>query len=106
MGKVIRPVCKNCGHAAYHCPASGCNHFDTESCLWCECGEFELGTEAVFAAPALRIPYAVGLALIVSMLTHKSKKPDDEPELPTILATALVVPPIFLGCGWIVKLFV
>lgn len=60
----------------------------------------------VFAAPALRIPYAVGLALIVSMLTHKSKKPDDEPELPTILATALVVPPIFLGCGWIVKLFV
>lgn len=45
MGKVIRPVCKNCGHDAYHCPASGCNHHDADG--WCECEEFVLGTEEV-----------------------------------------------------------
>ena len=39
MGKVIRPVCKNCGHADHHCPSSGCNHFDDDG--WCDCEEME-----------------------------------------------------------------
>lgn len=60
----------------------------------------------VFAAPALRIPYAIGLALIVGMLTHKTRKPEDDPEPPYILAMGLVSPLVFLGCGWIVRLFV
>lgn len=28
--------CPNCGHDAYHCPASGCNHHD-EVEGWCDC---------------------------------------------------------------------
>jgi hypothetical protein len=29
-------VCPACGHAEYHCPASGCNHW-SDTAGWCEC---------------------------------------------------------------------
>lgn len=38
--------CAACGHVAYHCPASGCNHHDEATAEsgndsgWCECEEF------------------------------------------------------------------
>jgi hypothetical protein len=28
-------TCPDCGHDAYHCPGSGCNHHENGE--WCEC---------------------------------------------------------------------
>lgn len=63
----------------------------------------------VFQAPTLRIPYAIGLAIVVSMLTHqidwKRAAEDDYPEVVKLLGGSLVA--LFaLGYGWIVRLFV
>jgi len=32
--------CARCGHADYHCPASGCNHVGGDG-EWCDCEQFE-----------------------------------------------------------------
>lgn len=45
MGVILRPGCKNCGHSAYHCIASGCNHHDENG--WCDCDEYEAGAVEV-----------------------------------------------------------
>lgn len=34
--EIPRVKCRNCGHAAYHCIASGCNHIGPDG-EWCEC---------------------------------------------------------------------
>lgn len=60
----------------------------------------------VFGAPALRIPHAIGLALVVGMLTHRVRKEQNQPDTVEILAYGLVMPFVYLGIGWVVKLFV
>lgn len=35
-----RHTCRECGHAAYHCPCSGCNGYDEVKKEWCDCGDF------------------------------------------------------------------
>jgi hypothetical protein len=60
----------------------------------------------VFHAPSLRIPYAIGLALVVGMLTHRVRKEEDTPDLPTFIIHGLVMPFAFIATGWIVKLFI
>lgn len=60
----------------------------------------------VFHAPHLRIPYAIGLALVVGMLTHRTRKPEDTPETSYVLLNGLVLPWLFLLMGCLVKLFV
>ena len=52
VGDLLRPVCGNCGHAAYHCPSSGCNHHEDGE--WCECVEYVLGVEVT---PDKEIPH-------------------------------------------------
>ena len=60
----------------------------------------------VFGAPVLTITYAIGLALIVGMLTAKARKQEHAPELVEVLSQGLVTPLVFLVIGWIVKAFV
>ena len=60
----------------------------------------------VFHAPELSITYAIGLALLVNMLTFRVRKSENAPETSEIVASGLVTPWVFLGCGWIVKLFI
>lgn len=57
-------------------------------------------------APSLRIPYAIGIALIVGWLTHKTRKTEDEPEAIHIIVMSLILPPLLLGYGWVVTLFI
>jgi len=59
----------------------------------------------VFSAPRLTVAYAIGLALLVGMLTHRVRKPEDTPETPFFLAMSVINPVIFLVIGWIVKAF-
>jgi hypothetical protein len=60
----------------------------------------------VFAAPTLRIPYAIGLALVFGMLAHQSRKSEHTPDVGESLMESLLLPLFVLGIGWIVKLFV
>lgn len=55
-------------------------------------------------APALSIPAAIGVAIIVGMLTHQSSKTDDEDWAAKISAIFLG-PPMMLLVGWITKQF-
>lgn len=61
----------------------------------------------VFQAPTLRIPYAIGLALVMSMLTHQHKvnTEDDTPAWAYSLFS-MAMGLVFLVYGWIVKAFV
>ena len=59
-----------------------------------------------FGVPGLRIPYAIGLALLVGMLTHRVRKEEHQPDTAHVLAHGLVMPFLYLGLGWFVKLFV
>lgn len=59
-----------------------------------------------FGVPALRIPYAIGLALVVGMLTHRVRSDNDKPDTVTVLAHGLVMPFVYIAIGWIVRLFV
>ncbi len=60
----------------------------------------------VFAAPPLRIPYAIGLALVIGMLTHQTRKTEDDPSMAHIMIVGALAPLVMLGVAWIVKLFV
>ena len=60
----------------------------------------------VFNAPHLRVPYAIGLAIVMSMLTRPTRKSEHEPEIVESIITAIIAPAVFLAFGWIVKLFV
>lgn len=59
-----------------------------------------------FGIAALRIPHAIGLALVVGMLTHRVRKPENTPETPFFLAMSLITPLIFLAIGSVVKAFI
>jgi hypothetical protein len=59
-----------------------------------------------FGLPELRIPFAVGLALIVGMLTYRVRKDEDVPDTAHLLVHGLVTPFVFLAIGWFVKLAV
>lgn len=58
-----------------------------------------------FQLPPLSIPYAIGLALLVGLLTSKVRKSEDHPEMVEILTHGLATPLVFLVVGWIVKAF-
>lgn len=58
----------------------------------------------VFHAPALRIPYAIGIAFIAAMLTHQIRKED--PDTATSVIHSIVSPAFFLLFGWIVTWWV
>lgn len=55
-----------------------------------------------FHAPALSIPAAIGIALIVVMLTHRTRKPEDDPEYGLVLLYGIFVPAVALFWGWVV----
>lgn len=57
-------------------------------------------------APALRIPYAIGLSLVVAMLTHQQRKSEHTPEFAEALLSGLITPFLMLLLGWIVKQFI
>lgn len=63
-----------------------------------------------FGPPALAIAPAIGLAMVVSFLTHQSdatKEPEGDfsARMAKALAYALVMPAFVLGIGWIVQRF-
>lgn len=66
----------------------------------------------VFHLPALAIPYAIGISIIMSLLTHQevpAEKKDDSGSITkcfNILGKALVRPAMALFIGWIVRMFV
>lgn len=60
----------------------------------------------VFGLPHLRIPVAIGIALLVGMVTHRVRKEEHQPDTVTVLAHGLVMPFIYVGIAWIVKLFI
>ena len=59
-----------------------------------------------FGLPSLRIPYAIGLSLVVGMLTHRVRKPEDTPETAFFLIVSLINPFVFVAIGAVVRLFV
>lgn len=64
-----------------------------------------------FSLPKISIAIAIGISLIVAMLTHQesNKKEDKEETLTSIVITMLIkaiaTPAIFLVFGWVVHLF-
>lgn len=60
----------------------------------------------VFGVPPLRIPFAIGISLIVGYLTHQTRKSEDEPETGFIIIFGLLKPALALLIGWIVTWFV
>jgi hypothetical protein len=60
----------------------------------------------VFHAPALRIPYAIGLAIVCHLLTQRTRHPDDEPETLHVAIASFVVPATLLLFGWVVTWFI
>lgn len=62
---------------------------------------------AHFSAPALSIPLAIGVSLIVGLLTAKVSPQDAEadPKFGWTVAISLIGPAGFLLLGWIVKAF-
>ena len=72
------------------------------SILW---GWFMVGT---FNLPALSIPAAIGLALVVHLLRGYTYEPDKKTtaEKMTSIAMSFIYPLISLGIGWIVKNFI
>jgi hypothetical protein len=67
----------------------------------------------VFAAPALSIPYAIGLSLIVGYLTYqydaRKEEADKKEEVGLIIFRGFCIgafkPLLCLGFGWVVTLF-
>lgn len=64
-----------------------------------------------FGLPALALAPAIGLAMVVSFLTHQSdasKEPDGEfsDRMLKAIAHTLVMPALVLGIGWVVARFV
>lgn len=55
-------------------------------------------------APLLTIPTAIGIALIVGMLTHQHSKQDDDAWIHKLVG-GLTGPPLILCVGWVVKQF-
>jgi hypothetical protein len=60
----------------------------------------------VFSAPALSIPYALGVALVVGMMTHQPNRAKDERKWYEIIAHELGDPIVILVMGYIIRLFV
>ncbi len=61
-----------------------------------------------FIVPALhvdplRIPYAIGLSIVVGLLTHQV--PKESPDTATVLCVAFILPAFALLYGWVVTLF-
>lgn len=69
------------------------------SVLW---GWFMVPT---FSLPALKVAPAIGLALVVSYLTHQYSKKGDEDGIGRAVAHAALVPAFALLTGWVVKLW-
>jgi uncharacterized SAM-binding protein YcdF (DUF218 family) len=55
--------------------------------------------------PALTIPAAIGVALVVGMLTHQTRN-SDEIEWETLLASAFINPLLALVVGWMLRPFI
>jgi hypothetical protein len=60
----------------------------------------------VFHGPALRIPFAIGLSLIVGYMTHQTRKSEDDPDTGYMFLLGVIKPAVALLFGWIVTWFV
>lgn len=64
----------------------------------------------IFQVPQLTIPYAIGISLIVSMLTYrKPNESDKKKEIAELIGELIgttLTPLFFLGAGWVVHLFI
>lgn len=58
-----------------------------------------------FGVPAIRVPVAIGIALLMGMLTHQTWRDGHEPETHSIVANSIVLPAVGLFAGWIVRMF-
>lgn len=56
----------------------------------------------LFGLPALTIPYAIGLSLVVSLFFHSTAKKEDK----NFWVSAITSPLIALFIGWIVQMFI
>jgi hypothetical protein len=70
------------------------------SIMW---GWFVVG---LFGLPALSIPQAIGISLVVAMLAHQRppERTDDDDWL-TSIAYSVIAPLLTLCVGWVVKAF-
>lgn len=59
----------------------------------------------VFALPALNIPQAIGLGIVVSWLTYHYEKSDDNTDWVHAVTTVIMRPIIVLLLGYIVTLY-
>lgn len=55
--------------------------------------------------PEINIPLAIGISMIVGMLTYENPKKDKEDTAKTLIVQSLLLPIIILFFGWIVHLF-
>lgn len=59
-----------------------------------------------FGLPALSIPVAIGLSVVVGMLTSHAMKTDDKQSPVAAVLIAFLVPVFALLIGWIAKSFI
>lgn len=60
----------------------------------------------LFGLPALSIPYAIGLSIVVGFLSHQAGKVDDDQNWGSAVTVAALYPALALLAGWIVTKFI
>src|SRR5882672_5049517 len=78
---------------------------------WVLCTLYGWFVQETFSLPELSIPIAIGISVIVSMLTHENqseKKEDESLDKYTVglIVKALALPAVSLAIGWVVKSFI
>lgn len=61
-----------------------------------------------FSLPELTIPIALGISLLIAMLTHQyqTNKEEKERGIMHLVSLTIIAPLFFLACGWIISLFI
>jgi hypothetical protein len=59
----------------------------------------------LFGLPALNIPFAIGIALVVGFLTHQSSNENEKTDWGNSITMAVMYPALILLVGWVVTFF-